>query len=92
MEVGLGGRRGAHGGGEGQDRVLTLTLTLNPHPHPNPNPNPDPHPNPTPNPHPTPNPKKVRTEFGKQFRRSSLLSWAKLGSADYVELKMVLEP
>ena len=33
---------------------------------------------------------KVRAEFSKQFRRSSLLSWAKLGSADYVELKMVL--
>ena len=33
---------------------------------------------------------KARAEFAKQFRRSSLLSWAKLGSADYVELKMVL--
>lgn len=33
---------------------------------------------------------KARTEFAKQFRRSSLLSWAKLGSADFVELKMVL--
>ena len=32
---------------------------------------------------------KTRAEFAKQFRRSSLLSWAKLGSADYVELKMV---
>ena len=33
---------------------------------------------------------KARQEFDKPFRRSSLLSWAKLGSADYVELKMVL--
>ena len=32
---------------------------------------------------------KTRAEFAKQFRRSSLLSWAKLGSADYVELRMV---